>query len=330
MAWYKKKNTDQTKVHDLSRLARPEEIDTHIKRLINASQYDFYETEAVVVNKVVLNELRNRATISGKFIEKPERFINDVKPLWPNITTVPVVGEQVAVMEYSGKWYYSTIIGKKQSINENAVPSGDIKNQKYGNTFERRKIKPIEIREGSIIFEGRFGQTIHLDSHNNTPKIKISAHTLKDNELDGEFRKESIDNDDASIYLLSRGMNDKFDEQDVNGKKVLIKSNGIFISGEDVRLGSSVETNIEPVVKGTTLKELLDPIFETQISQNETTMVENTAKIAQLAAIQPQTPQTIEEIRVLGESNINLQMMNTKLQTAINSSTYLSETVKTV
>ena len=125
-------------------------------------------------------------------------------------------------------------------------------------------------------------------------------------------------------------MSDKFDGQQVEGKKVLIKSKGIFISGEDVRLGSSVATSIEPVVKGTSLKELLDPIFESQMATNESTVVENTGKIATIVAIQPQTPQTIEEIRVLTETNVNLGLMNIRLQTAINDSTYLSETVKTV
>ena len=45
------------------------------------------------------------------------------------------------------------------------------------------------------------------------------------------LEKESIDNDDASIYLTSRGMRDKFDGEQIEGKKVLIQSDGIFIKG---------------------------------------------------------------------------------------------------
>ena len=324
-------NIDPTTIIPLSNLARGHEVSTYIKRVIDASLYDFHETEALEVSNVLLNVPGNRATVSGTFLVS-KKDIENVKPLISNMTYVPVVGEHVVVAEYNGEYYYWPPLNRKGSVNENAIPGAAApytEGVKFGETFESRDVPPIVIGEGCIVFEGRFGQTLHFDGHNNKPTSMLTntRYTGKEN-----FRPERIDVDDSSIYLTSDGLpgNNPFDGQKVEGKKVLIKSNGIFISGEDVRLGSSVETNIEPVVKGTTLKELLDPIFETQISQNETTMVENTAKIAQLAAIQPQTPQTIEEIRVLGESNINLQMMNTKLQTAINSSTYLSETVKTV
>ena len=66
----------------------------------------------------------------------------------------------------------------------NAASDGDIvevragtytENTKFGDKFERKKVKPIEIGEGCITYEGRFGQTIHLDGHDNTPSIKIST-----------------------------------------------------------------------------------------------------------------------------------------------------------
>ena len=136
------------------------------------------------------------------------------------------------VTEFNGQQYYSTIINRKGSTNENSIPavsSGTyVENTKYGKTFERKKVKPIEIGEGCITFDGRFGQTLHFDGHDNTPKIKISTHV---DESDGNFRKESIDNDDSSIYLTSRGMRDKFDGEQIEGKKVLIQSDGIFIKG---------------------------------------------------------------------------------------------------
>ena len=89
----------------------------------------------------------------------------------------------------------STIINRKGSTNENSIPGASgtyVENTKYGKTFERKKVKPIEIGEGCITFDGRFGQTLHFDGHDNTPKIKISTHV---DESDGNFRKESIDND---------------------------------------------------------------------------------------------------------------------------------------
>jgi len=329
MAYRKKRNIDQTTSIPLSKLARGPEVSSYINRKIEASQYDFYETENMEVTSITLNSPISRGIVNGTLLGSGKN-VTDVKPMFPNLTAAPVKGEQVNVVEYDGQHYYMSILNIKGSLNENSIPgaSGEyIENTKYGNKFKRTKVKPIQIGEGCVLFEGRFGQTLHFDGHDNTPKIKISTHVDTSN---GDYRSESIDEDDASIYLLSRGMSDMFDKQEVKGKKVLIKSNGIFISGDDVRLGSSVTTDIEPVVKGTTLKELLDPIFEAQVTQNETTMVENTAKIAQLAAIQPQTPQTIEEIQRLGESNINLAEMNVRLQIAIKDSTYLSETVKTV
>ena len=140
---------------------------------------------------------------------------------------------------------------------------------------------------------------------------------------DEPYRKEDInDSNTSSIYLSSKG-------DGVEGKKIQIKSNDIFISGDDVRLGSSVETEIEPIVLGNKLKELLDEVFTGTITQNNTTIVANTAKLATLAAIQPPTPQTVDEIKSLSEQNVELTEMNIKLQASITTSTYLSSKVKT-
>ena len=244
MAYREKMNIDQTTSIPLSRLATPSEISSYIKRLITASQYDFYQTEALEVQSVTLNEVNNRGSISGTFLNSGN-FLGDVKPLFGNMTTIPVIGEHVVVTEFNGQHYYSAIINRKGSANENSIPGASgtyIENTKYGKTFERKKVKPIEIGEGCITFDGRFGQTLHFDGHDNTPKIKISTHV---DESDGNFRKENIDNDDASIYLTSRGMRDTFDGETIEGKKVLIQSDGIFIKGrEEVRIKAIEELKI--------------------------------------------------------------------------------------
>ena len=269
MAYREKRNIDQTTSIPLSRLATPSEISSYIKRLITASQYDYHETEAMEVQSVTLNEVNNRGSISGTFLNSGN-FLGDVKPLFGNMTTIPVIGEHVVVTEFNGQHYYSAIINRKGSTNENSIPGASgtyIENTKYGKTFERKKVKPIEIGEGCITFDGRFGQTLHFDGHDNTPKIKISTHV---DESDGNFRKENIDNDDASIYLTSRGMRDTFDGETIEGKKVLIQSDGIFIKGreevkinapnlsvidDEVKLGSRDAS--QPVVLGDDLKEFL-------------------------------------------------------------------------
>jgi|TARA_B100000085_G_scaffold204653_1_gene188237 hypothetical protein len=272
MAYREKRNIDQTTSIPLSRLATPSEISSYIKRLITASQYDYHESEAMEVQSVTLNEVNNRGSVSGTFLNSGN-FLENVKPLFGNMTTIPVIGEHVVVTEFNGQQYYSTIINRKGSTNENSIPGASgtyVENTKYGKTFERKKVKPIEIGEGCITFDGRFGQTLHFDGHDNTPKIKISTHV---DESDGNFRKESIDNDDASIYLISRGMRDKFDGEQIEGKKVLIQSDGIFIKGrqevkinapnlsvikDEVKLGSRDAT--QAVVLGDELKKILEDI----------------------------------------------------------------------
>ena len=272
MAFREKRDIDQTTSIPLSRLATPSEISSYIKRLITTSQYDFHETEALEVQGVVLNQAGNRGSISGTFLNSGN-FLENVKPLFGNMTTIPVIGEHVVVTEYNGQNYYSAIINRKGSPNENSIPGASgtyIENTKYGKTFERKKVKPIEIGEGCITFDGRFGQTLHFDGHDNTPKIKISTHV---DESDGDFRKENIDVDDSSIYLLSRGMRDKFDGEQIEGKKVLIQSEGIFIKGreeikinapnlsvikDEVKLGSRDAT--QAVVLGDELKKILEDI----------------------------------------------------------------------
>ena len=272
MAYREKRNIDQTTSIPLSRLATPSEISSYIKRLITASQYDYHESEAMEVQSVTLNEVNNRGSVSGTFLNSGN-FLENVKPLFGNMTTIPVIGEHVVVTEFNGQQYYSTIINRKGSTNENSIPGASgtyVENTKYGKTFERKKVKPIEIGEGCITFDGRFGQTLHFDGHDNTPKIKISTHV---DESDGNFRKESIDNDDASIYLISRGMRDKFDGEQIEGKKVLIQSDGIFIKGrqevkinapnlsvinDEIKLGSRDAT--QAVVLGDELKKILEDI----------------------------------------------------------------------
>ena len=270
MSYRVRKLVDEGGAGEISNLARGPEIINYVKRLLRTYTTDFYELEPLEVENVILNEKGRRGYVSGTFLVQ-RKFISDIQPLLGNITTIPVVGEHVMVQEIDGQFYYSHIINRKNSVNENSVPgvaSEYIDGTKYGENFQRKKVKPIEIGEGCITFEGRFGQTLHFDGHDNTPKIKISTHV---DESDGDFRKENIDNDDSSIYLTSRGMRDRFDGEQIEGKKVLIQSDGIFIKGrqevkinapnlsvikDEVKLGSRDAT--QAVVLGDELKKILD------------------------------------------------------------------------
>jgi len=269
MAWKSKKTIDTTTSIPLGRLARPSEISSYIKKLINASQYDYHESEAFEVTEVILNEPLNRGSVRGSFINNPNQEIlgGVVKPLMPNVVAVPVIGEHVVVVEYNGQHYYTSIINRKGSINENSIPGATgnyVKDTKYGKTFERKKVKQLEIGEGCILYEGRFGQSIHFDGHNNKPSIKIRTNI---DTGDGYFTSENIDTDDSSIYLTSAGLKgEKFDNQEIEGKKILIKSDGIFINGRvDIKMNSdSVKIGNDAnqsVVRGDDLKKFLNDLL---------------------------------------------------------------------
>ena len=138
-------------------------INSMVKQLINTSQYDYHESEAFEVEEVILNEPGLRGSVRGTFINNPNQEIlgGVVKPLMPNILSVPVIGEHVVVVEYNGQHYYTSIINRKGSPNENSIPGTAKpfeKNTTYGKTFERKQVKQIEIGEGCILYQGRFGQ----------------------------------------------------------------------------------------------------------------------------------------------------------------------------
>ena len=201
-------------------------------------------------------------SVNGTFINNPDQEIKGgyVKPLNPEKAHYPVVGEHVSVIEYNGQHYYKEIINLKNSPNENAAPGatpGYEKNTKYGETFKRQDIRSVKVCEGEIVYEGRFGNSMKLGCNhkNNSPIIKLRAGQKKLNSekknLSKERVNENIDKDASSIYLVSNGMqfnggSGGFDGKRVKGKKILIKSDGIFISGrENINIRASKKLLLE-------------------------------------------------------------------------------------
>tara|TARA_B110000196_G_C21079188_1_gene631565 strand:+ start:356 stop:1351 length:996 start_codon:yes stop_codon:yes gene_type:complete len=276
MAWKRKTGVDTTTSLPTG-LASWRKISSYIKQLIKASQFEYHESEAFEVKNNFINNRRGQGVVSGTFLNNPNQSIFDgiVYPINSNITNIPLIGEQVAVIEYNGKHFYTDIINRKNSPNENAIPGasgGYNPNTKYGDTFERKDVKKIHVNEGDIVYEGRFGTSIKLGSDGKNkatggpkPQIKIVAGHR---DIALHLATQNIDEDDSSIYLL--GAVDKSEGKD---KKILIKSNGIFITGRDeIRLNSnkinlnSDEIKIgndadQSVVRGDDLKQFLDDLL---------------------------------------------------------------------
>tara|TARA_R110002012_G_scaffold77337_1_gene196342 strand:+ start:155 stop:1054 length:900 start_codon:yes stop_codon:yes gene_type:complete len=298
MSWIEKKGGDSS-IELPTGYPSFDRISSFVKHLINASQFYYHESEAFEVTEVILNEPENRGCVRGTFINNPNQPIKGgvVKPLMPNILQVPLVGESVVVIEYNGQHYYTSIINRKGSVNENSIPgaAGNYKkNTKFGEKFERKDVKPLEISEGCILFEGRFGQSIHFGNNKQKPIIKIVAGH--------RGTTENINNDDSSIYL-SGALNNS----DIEDKKIQIKSNSIFINGSDIRLGTTVETDLQPVAKGDTVKEILDDIVDV-LSQVLPIAIDNTQ-----TPISTKNPTLLTKINSLKTKTENI--LSTKVKT---------------
>tara|TARA_R110002020_G_scaffold21893_2_gene74167 strand:- start:3036 stop:4313 length:1278 start_codon:yes stop_codon:yes gene_type:complete len=194
-------------------------IGEYVRNIIDSKTTIYHDSEAFEVTRVVLNRSSFHGAVIGTFINNPNQEVkckddlNFVLPLTPHITTIPVVGEHVAVIEYNGQHFYTSIINRKDSVNENSMP-GTAKEYesgtKYGKTFERNiDIKHVKCQEGDVLFEGRFGNSINLSSNpkNQAPNIKIRAGQGKPAyeryPNTNAFAEESIVRDGASIYLTT-------------------------------------------------------------------------------------------------------------------------------
>lgn len=277
MSYRKKNKSDLTTTNPLGRLPTGRAIGAYIKSIINNSLYDFHEWEAFRVTKVFTDRTSDlRGAVTGQFVIEPNQDVlgGVVRPFFGNgILQVPVAGEHVGVVEFNGRHYYIGTINQKGQIRENTLVDKPypLPNLKFSedDTFKRKEISPINITEGSTLYEGRFGQSIHFDRNkdNDLPVIRIGVKSS--NKVLGGVAvpvDDSFENSDSMIVLTSGGekfSKNKFEDGKIDGKKILLKSDGIFIDGE-VRLGSSKDS-LEPVVKGDTLILFLETML-TQLS----------------------------------------------------------------
>ena len=253
MSWREKKTTDSNTSIPLSRVATPAEISDYIVSKINSSQYDYHESEAFEVTRVIVNESRNHGAVIGTFINDPTQTIKGgiVLPFNPWFTNIPLLGEHVSVIEHEGQHYYTGIINRKNSANENSVPGVAApyeENTKYGETFKRQDIRRVKVCEGEIVFEGRFGNTIKLGCNhkNNTPNIRIRAGQQKPPEEIGAVVAENINEDKSSIYLstdetieldeIKTSGNKSFPPESIKGNSIVMNSDKIFLNSKSGNL----------------------------------------------------------------------------------------------
>ena len=296
MAYWRKKRKDISDGIPFPRVPNPQQISAYIKKILKLNSAEFFELEPMEVEKTNLDGYTQGA-ILGKFINEPTQDIKGgvVLPLFPNMKHIPLKGEHVLVGDYNNQHYYFGIINRTNSVNENAQPgiaegSSNTTNTKYGKTFERKDIRPVTVNEGEIVYSGRFGQSIKFgcNTSDNSPNIKIRCGQKSEiPDSPNQPVKEDIERDGSSIYLLDNGLpynaqddSELFDGEQIENKKILIKSDGIFISGRDniklrcinnitvdtpnfnvsgdeVQLGSTETAELQPVVKGDDLMNLL-------------------------------------------------------------------------
>ena len=245
-----------------------------------------------------------------------ESRILSARPANPNIKQIPLIGEHViifsALKEDSTdskkrvQWYYLPAYSIQSALNNNALPGiarlrGDqedvskVYDQPLGKSFDEKRVSPLQPYEGDLLIEGRFSNSIRLGStistnytisptwtgnQNGDPIIIISnGHQDKSNK---EFTIESLENDQASIYLtstqkintlsLSKELTKSRSLTDFNTSQLIGDANRIILRAKsdsiildtpnritlntpDLRIGS--ESANHPLVKGDELKTIL-------------------------------------------------------------------------
>jgi len=273
MAWKRKRTVDTTTSHPIG-IPTYARISSMVKKIINASQYDYHESEAFEVKEVIMNDSQNHGAVLGTFINNPNQPVlgGVVLPLMPQIVNIPLIGEHVVVTEYNGQHYYISIINRKNSPNENSIPgaSGTYeKNTKYGDTFERNpKISRVNVNEGDVVYEGRFGNSIKLGSNpkNQSPNIRIRVGQDKQYDTINIPAKENINKDGSSIYLSTNETisiyNPNFPTAKVDEKSIVMSSDKLFFNARNgninIRASKKLLLEADDVIihakKGQTIK----------------------------------------------------------------------------
>jgi len=204
------------------------EAEDLIKQYANSEE--FYEIEPAEVLKVHLEPEQKsfpKTELYGKIVPDLSflgsvtiRLIhtqpgNDyltelVKPISPHIVQYPLKGEIVNVANYNGQLYYYNPLNLDSKINMNKI----FGREGEGKVFPMltKYNRPIKVKQGDTIFQGRFGQSIQFSSDINfvRPNIKMTIGQSQNMTILGsksrneyEPHPADINLDDASIYVTT-------------------------------------------------------------------------------------------------------------------------------
>ena len=176
-------------------------------RGVATTHHQFYELEIAEVIDAVYNDESSGyktgldiGTIKCRYVNSEYNvktaFLTWAKPMNPNLSQIPSIGEYVVCAEYFGKRYYLHTLNKNNSINNNISPglsvnrmtglntgaqsstyksseasgaptqtSGKVHDaiaSMFNNFQPSAGVLPVKVWEGDIAFNGRFGQSIRF------------------------------------------------------------------------------------------------------------------------------------------------------------------------
>tara|TARA_R100000664_G_C2756040_1_gene143840 strand:+ start:1978 stop:3282 length:1305 start_codon:yes stop_codon:yes gene_type:complete len=199
-----------------------------IKKYADSSQ--FYEVEPAEVLKVHLETDQKsfpKTKLNGKNVpdlkffgavtvrllhsQSGRDYLDElVRPISPHIVQYPLKGEIVNVAEYDGNLYYYNPLNTDSKVNMNRILGRDGEGKVFPALTKYNR--PIKVKQGDTIFQGRFGQSIQFSSDINfaRPNLKITVGQSQNLSTVGsksrneyESHPSDINLDDASIYITT-------------------------------------------------------------------------------------------------------------------------------
>ena len=155
-------------------------------------------------------------------------IIDNIKPADINTKKIPLIGEQVLIFqgyqetskpdELKPAWYYLTTVSITSNINYNGITGltqNNLTGSAAGTSFEEQIVPMLQVYEGDVISEGRWGNSIRFSSTIDTKKAQVEIQPLYKGTTPGDplillsnrkrsddiFVTENIQEDESSLYL---------------------------------------------------------------------------------------------------------------------------------